>query len=98
MRSEFLVCYDIAHPKRLRRVHRMMKDYGDWLQYSVFSCHLSATDHAELQRRLLEVIDQRRDQVMFVRLGPSRRDEGPPQGSEVLGRAWAPLAPRLAVL
>jgi CRISPR-associated protein Cas2 len=33
-----LVCYDICEPKRLRRVHKVMKGFGEPWQYSVFFC------------------------------------------------------------
>ena len=29
MRRCYLVCYDIRDPKRLRRVHKTMKGYGE---------------------------------------------------------------------
>lgn len=33
MRRCYLVCYDIRDPKRLRRTHKLMKAYGEPLQY-----------------------------------------------------------------
>jgi len=39
-RLRYLVCYDIAHPKRLRRVARTLESFGTRLQYSVFECPL----------------------------------------------------------
>jgi len=36
MRTTYLVCYDITDDKRLRRVFKSCKNYGDHLQYSVF--------------------------------------------------------------
>ncbi|MDR0535374.1 MAG: CRISPR-associated endonuclease Cas2, partial [Puniceicoccales bacterium] len=34
-RRRYLVCYDIANPKRLRRVARLLEGFGTRLQYSV---------------------------------------------------------------
>lgn len=34
--SEFVVCYDVADPKRLARLHRFLKKHTFPLQYSVF--------------------------------------------------------------
>ena len=39
MRNTYLVCYDIRDDKRLRKVHKTMRDFGDHLQYSIFECH-----------------------------------------------------------
>lgn len=58
MRNTFLVCYDICDDKRLRKVFRTMRDFGDHLQYSVFECQFSPIDLARYRvnyRRLLEI-------------------------------------------
>ena len=41
MRRCYLVCYDIRDPKRLRRVNKVIKGYGESWQYSVFFCVLA---------------------------------------------------------
>ena len=41
MRNVYLVCYDVANDKRLRRTFKKMCGFGDPLQYSVFRCELS---------------------------------------------------------
>ena len=37
----YLVAYDIADPKRLRKVARACEDFGLRRQYSVFFCRLT---------------------------------------------------------
>jgi CRISPR-associated protein Cas2 len=71
MRITYLVCYDIADDKRLRRVFKTCKNFGDHLQYSIFECDLSDAEKVNLETALKEVIDQKKDQVIFVRLGPA---------------------------
>jgi len=44
MRNTFLVCYDICEDKRLAKVHKTMRGFGDHLQYSVFECQFNQTD------------------------------------------------------
>ncbi len=71
MRSSYLVCYDIADEKRLRMVFKIMRNYGDHLQYSVFECQWTATDLARCRAELGTVINHELDQVLFVNLGPA---------------------------
>lgn len=70
MRSTYLVCYDIADPKRLRRVFQICRNYGTHLQYSVFECDLTLQERIELESELSREIHQDEDQVLFVDLGP----------------------------
>lgn len=71
MRTTYLVCYDICDDKRLRKVFRLMRGYGDHLQYSVFECALSSVELAKLRTALAGLIDHGEDQVLFVSLGPA---------------------------
>ncbi|MGE3537987.1 MAG: CRISPR-associated endonuclease Cas2 [Candidatus Tectimicrobiota bacterium] len=96
MRTCYLVAYDIADPKRLQRVHRTMRGYGDPLQYSVFRCILSPSERILLTEALTPLINHREDQVMFVNIGPA---DGRSQASfETLGRALAHAPERVAVI
>ena len=71
MRFSYLVCYDISDDKRLRKVFRAMRNYGDHLQYSVFECQLTPSDLARCRHELAQIIHHKEDQVLFVSLGPS---------------------------
>ena len=67
----YIVAYDISDPKRLQRVHRTMRGYGDPLQYSVFRCILSPSERVLLIEALTPLINHREDQVMLINLGPA---------------------------
>ncbi|GAB4529129.1 MAG: CRISPR-associated endonuclease Cas2 [Amphiplicatus sp.] len=69
----YIVTYDIADPKRWRRVFRIMKGYGRWLQLSVFQCRLTARRRAEMSARLEKEIHHRDDHVLIVDVGPADR-------------------------
>jgi CRISPR-associated protein Cas2 len=71
MRTAYLVCYDIADDKRLRRCFKVCKSYGDHLQFSVFQCDLSPVERTRLETNLREIIHHEEDQVLFVTLGPA---------------------------
>ena len=96
MRTTYLVCYDISDDKRLRKVYKTMRNWGDHLQYSVFECQLTPIDVARCRHELNQIIHHDQDQVLFVDLGPT---EG--RGERVitaLGQPYTPLdAPCIVV-
>ncbi|HXG66329.1 MAG TPA: CRISPR-associated endonuclease Cas2 [Blastocatellia bacterium] len=96
MRMRYIVSYDISDPKRLRRVHRAMRGFGDPLQYSVFRCDLSPSERILLIETLSGIIHHREDQVMLISLGPS--DGRVRERIETLGRAVDEEADRIAVI
>ena len=70
MRNRFLVCYDVADPKRLARTYKKMNGFGEPAQYSVFICDLSPKERVLLEQALTEILNLREDRVLIVDLGP----------------------------
>ena len=71
MRHRFLVCYDVADPRRLARTYRKMNGFGEPAQYSVFICDLSPKERALLETALTEILNLKEDRVLIVDMGPS---------------------------
>ena len=71
MRASYLVCYDVADDKRLRKVFKTMRGYGDHLQFSIFECQFTPSDLIRCREELRKIIHHGEDQVLFVNLGPS---------------------------
>ena len=71
MRTTYLVCYDIADDKRLRKVFKTCSNFGDHLQFSVFECDLNPAEKVEMETQLGDIINYDEDQVLFVGLGPT---------------------------
>ncbi len=67
----YLLCYDIADKRRLRRVHSRMKDAGIPLQYSVFLLNMSSVDLILLLDELRELIEEHRDDVRAYPISPT---------------------------
>jgi len=67
----YIVTYDISDQKRWRRVFRLMKGYGEWLQLSVFQCRLSRRRRTELVALLDDEIHHKLDHVVLMDLGPA---------------------------
>jgi CRISPR-associated protein Cas2 len=71
-RGLYIVCYDICGEnadKRLRKVYKTMRGFGQHLQYSVFRCVLTPLRLAQLEGRLHDLINHDTDQIMIVPLG-----------------------------
>ncbi len=88
MRRHYIVSYDISDPVRLRKVHKVVRDYGEALQLSVFACQLHDKDRAILEAKLRAVIHHKEDQVVFVDLGRVKEGEESdcPPGTTAIGR------------
>lgn len=71
MRRLVIVTYDICDPKRLRRVFKAMKGFGQHLQLSVFRCDLTEMERFEMIGKLQSLIHHTEDQVLLIDLGPS---------------------------
>jgi CRISPR-associated protein Cas2 len=65
----YIVAYDISDQKRWRRIFRLMKGYGEWVQLSVFQCRLTPRQHAELISLLDGLIQHDDDHVVLMDLG-----------------------------
>ena len=69
----YIVTYDISDQKRWRRVFKIMKGYGQWLQLSVFQCRLTARRRADMAMRLDRTIKREDDHIIIVDVGPADR-------------------------
>ena len=96
MRQTYMVTYDVSDPKRLRKVFKTMKGYGEHLQLSVFRCELNHRELVELRARLGAIIHYEQDQVLFVDVGP---EDGRGNTSiSGLGRAYSAPSRRAVVV
>jgi len=59
-----IVAYDITDPKRLRKVADCCKNYGFRVQYSVFECHVKATQFEALWKSLQHLINPKEDRII----------------------------------
>ena len=71
MRSVYLVCYDVADDKRLRKTYKKMCGFGEPMQYSIFRCELSPVERQLMKEALWAILNWEHDRVMLVDLGPT---------------------------
>lgn len=57
--------YDISDPKRLSKVAKAMKDYGERVLKSVFECNLEPEKFEEMKGRVEEIIEPIEDSVRY---------------------------------
>ena len=69
-RKLFLVLYDIADPKRLRRVHKAVSAYAVSGQKSFFECWLRPSERKELIAKIASLFNPKEDRVHFLQLDP----------------------------
>ena len=96
MRRCYLVCYDVRHPRRLRRVHRAMKGFGEPWQYSIFFCVLKPIDRVRMQSQLEEEMNLKEDQVLIIDLGENPKTAR--AAATVLGQPMGGVAEGVVVV
>lgn len=96
MRRCYLVCYDIRDARRLRRVHKTMKGYGEHWQFSIFFCVLKEIDRVRMQSALEAEMNLEEDQTMIVDLGPSEREAR--EASTIIGLPLPPADAGMVVV
>lgn len=75
-----VVSYDVSTTsaqgrKRLRKIAKECKDFGQRVQNSVFECHLDPTHWAMLRLRLLDLFDHDEDSLRFYYMGSNWRGD-----------------------
>lgn len=68
-RRRYLIAYDIADPKRLHRICKIMEGYGDRLQYSVFVSDLTISELVHARAEVEDQMVMSEDSVVIVDLG-----------------------------
>ena len=63
-----IVAYDIAEPRRLNKVAKVVKDYGVRVQKSIFEVEVDGRRFAEMKARVEEVIEASEDGVKYFPL------------------------------
>lgn len=64
----YTISYDIRDNRRRQRVAKILKDYGERVQLSVFEAELDEKSLARLQKRLEKCLDLAADSLRFYPL------------------------------
>lgn len=63
--QHIVATYDIHDPKRLPKVAKIMKDYGERVLKSVFECNLTGEGFERMKDRVERIIDHMEDSVRY---------------------------------
>lgn len=74
---DILVTYDVNTEtkegrRRLRKIAKICKDYGQRVQYSVFECRVSQGQYETFKAQLLNIINRQTDSIRLYRLRSPR--------------------------
>ena len=64
----YAVCYDVIDDKRRLRIARILTDYGQRVQYSVFEAEMTKGTFDRMTERLAQNTDKKRDSIIIYRL------------------------------
>jgi len=53
----WMIAYDISNDRIRREVHDILTNHGTRVQYSIFECYLHGRAKDELQRRIIDLIE-----------------------------------------
>ena len=67
VRHVYVVMYDISSPRSLRRVHRILTEWGAPVQYSVFRVRATMSQFEQLRYELVSIVAPT-DRLFYVRL------------------------------
>jgi CRISPR-associated protein Cas2 len=68
-RHDFVVSYDIADPKRLRKVAKLLESEAMRFQYSLYLLYdVDGKELSELLGKILEVLDETEDDLRVYRI------------------------------
>jgi len=62
------VAYDIASDRRRNRLAKLLKDYGERVNFSVFECRIKKQMFPGLKDEISKIISRKKDSVLFYML------------------------------
>lgn len=66
--SFYVVAYDIPDDKRRTRIHKILKGFGQWTEFSLFECFLTKKELLQMRAKLDKYLDPGKDKVRIYQL------------------------------
>src|SRR5436305_10657442 len=59
----YVVAYDIQDDKRRTKIHKILKGFGQWTEFSLFECFLTKKELLQMRAKLDKQLNAREDRV-----------------------------------
>jgi len=66
--DRYVVAYDIANTKRRNRIYKLLKSWGERVNYSVFECEIRKGKLKVLRKEIRKLIKRSEDVVIYYPL------------------------------
>ena len=66
--SLYVVAYDIPDDKRRTKIHKILKGFGQWTEFSLFECFLTKKELLQMRAKLDKYLNPRTDKVRIYLL------------------------------
>lgn len=91
-----VVSYDVctedrAGTRRLRRIAKVCKDFGQRVQFSVFECVVDPAQWTQMRQKLVEIMDDEQDSLRFYFMGANWKNRVEHVGTKAVVDIEGPL-------
>ena len=90
---ELIAMYDIADPKRLKKVEKTMRRFGYRVQKSVFECKLKQSSIEEMKKAVSDIMNLAEDSFRIYPLLTESREK-----QTIIGLGTIPDFPEIQVV
>lgn len=63
-----VVSYDVKDDRHRGKIFKILKNFGQWVQFSVFECDITKADYLRMRDRLEKQIKEEGDSIRFYLL------------------------------
>jgi CRISPR-associated protein Cas2 len=91
-----VVSYDVctedrAGARRLRRIARVCKNFGQRVQFSVFECVVDPAQWTQMKQQLIDIMDEEKDSLRFYFMGANWKNRVEHVGAKAIVDIEGPL-------
>ena len=81
-----VIAYDIQSDRRRRRVEKILKGFGQRVNFSVFECEMTQVEFERVGREIVSIINRRTDAVLYYPLCNACRSRRSRAGNTASGK------------